>query len=153
MPGVLPERVTASQQRDHGVLQGTRPASLKLSLNDYWLGHPSDANKLLTEAWLFRGRVVEMVDGWTVTMADTPENQEEYPQMTSQKPRLRFPDRPNDRRVLSCHRSNQLHCVGCVQGKANGRDVSVTNDLRPYFARKNSVGRSLLRQLLVDGSE
>jgi hypothetical protein len=43
------------------------------------------------EAWLFRGRVVEMVDGWTVTMADTPENQEEYPQMTSQKPGCGFP--------------------------------------------------------------
>jgi len=43
------------------------------------------------KAWLFRGRVVEMVDGWTVTMADTPENQEEYPQMTSQKPGCGFP--------------------------------------------------------------
>jgi len=43
------------------------------------------------QAWLFRGRVVEMVDGWTVTMADTPENQEEYPQMASQKPGCGFP--------------------------------------------------------------
>ena len=32
-----------------------------------------------------------MVDGWTVTMSDTPENQEEYPQMTSQKPGCGFP--------------------------------------------------------------
>jgi len=43
------------------------------------------------EAWLFCGRVVEMVDGWTVTMADTEENQEEYPQMASQRPGCGFP--------------------------------------------------------------
>jgi len=43
------------------------------------------------EAWLWCGRVVEMVDGWTVTMADTPENQEEYPQMASQKSGCGFP--------------------------------------------------------------
>lgn len=43
------------------------------------------------ETWLFCGRVVEMVDGWTVTMADTQENQEEYPQMASQKPGCGFP--------------------------------------------------------------
>ncbi|QDV64127.1 IS4 family transposase [Crateriforma conspicua] len=43
------------------------------------------------EAWLWCGRVVEMVDGWTVTMADTPENQKEYPQMASQKPGCGFP--------------------------------------------------------------
>jgi putative transposase len=42
-------------------------------------------------AWLFHDRIVEMVDGWTVTMADTPENQEEYPQMTSQKRGCGFP--------------------------------------------------------------
>lgn len=43
------------------------------------------------ETWLWCGRVVEMVDGWTVTMADTPENQAEYPQMKSQKKGCGFP--------------------------------------------------------------
>ena len=32
-----------------------------------------------------------MVDGWTVTMADSEENQEEYPQMAGQKPGCGFP--------------------------------------------------------------
>lgn len=41
--------------------------------------------------WLFRGRIVELVDGWTVTMADTAENQEQYPQIASQKPGCGFP--------------------------------------------------------------
>lgn len=45
----------------------------------------------VSEAWLFRGRVVEMVDGWTVTMADTDENQAEYPQQKSQRKGCGFP--------------------------------------------------------------
>lgn len=45
----------------------------------------------LDKAWLFQGRIVEMVDGWTVTMADTEENQEEYPQMRCHKPGCGFP--------------------------------------------------------------
>ncbi|WP_372725545.1 IS4 family transposase [Novipirellula sp.] len=43
------------------------------------------------ECWLFHGRIVEMVDGWTVTMADTAKNQAEYPQPKSQKPGCGFP--------------------------------------------------------------
>ncbi|WP_052031446.1 IS4 family transposase [Novipirellula maiorica] len=43
------------------------------------------------QAWLFKGRIVEMVDGWTVTMADSAKNQEAYPQMKSQKPGCGFP--------------------------------------------------------------
>ena len=43
------------------------------------------------ESWLWHGRIVEMVDGWTVTMADTPENQAEYPQMANQKTGCGFP--------------------------------------------------------------
>ena len=47
--------------------------------------------EITDEAWLFQNRVVEMVDGWTVTMADTKENQQQYPQMTSQRPGCGFP--------------------------------------------------------------
>jgi hypothetical protein len=43
------------------------------------------------EMWLFCGRIVEMVDGWTVTMADSKDNQEEYAQMACQKPGCGFP--------------------------------------------------------------
>ena len=42
-------------------------------------------------AWFFQGRIVEMADGWTVTMADTRDNQREYPQMRSQRPGCGFP--------------------------------------------------------------
>ena len=47
--------------------------------------------KITSEAWLFQGQIVEMVDGWTVTTADTQENQLEYPQMSCQKPGCGFP--------------------------------------------------------------
>jgi hypothetical protein len=47
--------------------------------------------EVCTESWLFHDRVVEIVDGWTLTMADTEENQEAFPQMASQKPGCGFP--------------------------------------------------------------
>ena len=41
--------------------------------------------------WLWQGRHVYMFDGSTVTMPDTPENQQAYPQVYNQKPGLGFP--------------------------------------------------------------
>lgn len=41
--------------------------------------------------WRWQGRRVRLVDGTTVTMPDTPENQEAYPQQSGQKPGLGFP--------------------------------------------------------------
>jgi hypothetical protein len=42
-------------------------------------------------AWRWRGRRVQVVDGSTVTMPDTPANQQAYPQPGSQKPGVGFP--------------------------------------------------------------
>lgn len=54
-----------------------------------------DAGALLTKesaaAWQWQGRAVKLVDGTTVTMADTPENQARYRQPDSQQPGLGFP--------------------------------------------------------------
>jgi DDE family transposase len=41
--------------------------------------------------WLWHGRHVQVIDGNVVTAADTPANQEVYPQPASQKPGLGFP--------------------------------------------------------------
>ena len=41
--------------------------------------------------WLWHGRRVRIVDGSTITMPDTPENQAAYPQPKSQKPGCGFP--------------------------------------------------------------
>jgi len=41
--------------------------------------------------WLWKGREVRMVDGATLSMPDTPENQSAFPQSKSQAPGLGFP--------------------------------------------------------------
>lgn len=49
------------------------------------------AEKNLPEEILWLGRRVKLVDGFTVSMPDTVENQKEYPQAATQKPGLGFP--------------------------------------------------------------
>jgi hypothetical protein len=44
-----------------------------------------------TAGWKWRGRSVKIVDGTTVTMPDTEDNQARYPQHSTQKPGLGFP--------------------------------------------------------------
>ena len=41
--------------------------------------------------WRWHGRRVQLVDGTTMTLPDTPENQQAYPQAPHQKPGLGFP--------------------------------------------------------------
>lgn len=42
-------------------------------------------------SWRWQGRSVRLIDGTTITLPDTPENQAAYPQPASQKPGLGFP--------------------------------------------------------------
>ena len=42
-------------------------------------------------AWRWHGKQVVLVDGFTVTLPDTPENQQAYPQPTTQQPGLGLP--------------------------------------------------------------
>jgi hypothetical protein len=50
-----------------------------------------DAEAAAPAEWLWRGRRVRIVDGSTVTMPDTPENQAAYPQAKTQRPGCGFP--------------------------------------------------------------
>jgi hypothetical protein len=43
------------------------------------------------DQWLWQGKRVHLVDGTTITMPDTAENQAVYPQQSGQKPGLGFP--------------------------------------------------------------
>ena len=45
----------------------------------------------IPDEWLWKGRHVKLADGTTVTMADTEENQEAFPQHSCQKEGLGFP--------------------------------------------------------------
>jgi len=53
------------------------------------VGRSLDAR--VERGWLWKERRVYLFDGTTVTMPDTPENQEAYPQVYNQKPGLGFP--------------------------------------------------------------
>src|SRR5207253_9991788 len=52
-------------------------------------GRALEAN--VVPQWLWKGRHVYLFDGTTVTIPDTRENQEAYPQVYNQKPGLGFP--------------------------------------------------------------
>lgn len=64
------------------------PEKLLVDLTRY------SGKQLMTEApadWSWHGRDVKIVDGSTASMPDTEANQEEYPQMSCQKPGVGFP--------------------------------------------------------------
>lgn len=72
------------------------------------------------EEWLWKGRSVKIVDGSTAEMADTPENQAEYPQSSTQKAGLGF---PMLRMVVlfSLAVGTVLECaIGACRGKKTG---------------------------------
>lgn len=50
-----------------------------------------DVDGQASQEWLWRGRRVRVVDGSTVTMPDTAENQAEYPQPNTQRPGCGLP--------------------------------------------------------------
>lgn len=83
------------------------------------------------EDWLWQGKHVMLVDGTTMTLPDTEENQQAFPQPTSQKPGLGF---PMIRMVLLLSLA-----TAAVTGMAYG----------PY-AGKETGETALLRQLLDD---
>jgi len=49
------------------------------------------AEEAASDDWRWQGRRVKIVDGTTLTMPDTEENQEAYPQSNTQRPGLGFP--------------------------------------------------------------
>ncbi len=91
------------------------------------------------ESWLWHGRIVEMVDGWTVTMADTPENQAEYPQMANQKTGCGFPiARMIGLFSLATGAANRV-AIAAYQGKQTG-ETSLLRSILHYI----HAGRILL---------
>ena len=70
--------------------------------------------------WLWKGRQVVIVDGSTATMADTAENQREYPQSKNQKAGLGFPIL-RFVVMLSLSTGTVLECaIGACRGKKTG---------------------------------
>jgi len=79
-----------------------------------------DLHNQSEENWKWKGRSVKLVDGTTVSMPDTPENQEIFPQASSQKEGLGFPIARLVALIsLSCG-SVLDYALGPYQGKETG---------------------------------
>ena len=79
--------------------------------------------------WRWKGRDVKVVDGFTLTMPDTPKNQKEYPQPKTQKKGCGFP-------IMRCVMLFCLHTAAAL-------DVA----MGPY--RGKQTGENSLLQLLL----
>ncbi len=70
-------------------------------------------------SWLWHGRHVKLVDGTTISMPDTPENQEAFPQQRGQKEGLGF---PIARLVVLISLSTAMVC-GMAMGRFAGKET------------------------------
>jgi hypothetical protein len=72
------------------------------------------------EDWLWKGRHVKLIDGSTLSMPDTSDNQSEYPQQKNQKEGLGFPI-ARILAILSLATGSVIDlAIGPYQGKASG---------------------------------
>ena len=100
--------------------------------------------------WLWHGRHVHLVDGTTVSMPDTPENQEAYPQPPSQEKGLGF---PIARLVVLLSLATGMlgdMALGPYTGKETGETALLRQLARPVRTGRHSAGRSLLLFVLHD---
>src|SRR2546421_233882 len=97
-------RAAVARVSAHRLAQGKRPCSAQTGaycqarqrLSESFFADVACQTGRALEAdvdprWLWKGRHVYLFDGTTVTMPDTRENQQAYPQVYNQKPGLGFP--------------------------------------------------------------
>lgn len=89
-----------------------------------------DLDAQVSGSWLWRGRRVCVVDGSTVTMPDTAENQAEYPQQQGQKPGCGFPIA----RVLVIFSLSVGAVLEAAIGKYQGKLTGENSMLRSLYA-------------------
>lgn len=89
------------------------------------------AEQNLPEECLWQGRHVKLVDGFTVSMPDTIENQAEYPQPATQKPGLGFPLA----RCVALFSLATAMALDLELGPYSGKETGETALLRKLMAR------------------
>lgn len=82
-----------------------------------------------TRSWRWHGHRVLNVDGSTFTMADTPANQAEYPQVSQQRPGCGFPIA----RILVVFSLAVGTVLNAALGKWQGKDTGETGLFRPLY--------------------
>ena len=81
------------------------------------------------ESWLWHGRKVRVVDGSTITMPDTSENQAAYPQQKTQKPGCGFPIA----RILAIFSLSTGTVLEAAIGKYHGKQTGENSLLRRLY--------------------
>ena len=76
---------------DTGEYCNARKKLREKALHDLFVEAARKIEYVAPDQWLWYGRPAKLVDGFTATMPDTPENQEEFPQPKSQEPGVGFP--------------------------------------------------------------
>jgi len=90
------------------------------------LEHKADA------CWLFNGLHAKLVDGFTFTMPDTPENQEAFPQLRTQNPGVGFPIARCCTVVSSATGCVHDIAIGPYEGKETGENALLRNMLDTF---------------------
>lgn len=75
-----------SPTRDTGDYCRARGKLAEAALRELSCEVASELEKVADESWLWKQRHAKLIDGFTFTMPDTPNNQAEYPQQKSQAP-------------------------------------------------------------------
>jgi hypothetical protein len=88
-----------------------------------------DCEARVPKQWRWKGRRVQLVDGTTLSMPDTPENQAEYPQSSSQAEGLGFPIM---RAVALCSLATGM-ITGMACGPYAGKETGEPALLRTLF--------------------
>lgn len=83
--------------------------------------------------WLWKNRHVKLIDGTTVTMPDTEENQEAFPQQTCQQEGLGFPIARMVVLLSLATAMVQGMAMGPYQGKETG-ELALLRELLDHFA-------------------
>jgi len=76
---------------DTGEYCKARSKLCEQALSDLAIEAAAKIESASPDDWLWHGRHAKLVDGFTVTMPDTEENQRDYPQQKSQAPGVGFP--------------------------------------------------------------
>jgi putative transposase len=90
-----------------------------------------DCSSHMRSNWQWKDRVVKTVDGSTVTMPDTMDNQREYPQSKSQKPGVGFPIM----RIVVIFSLAVGAVLEIAVGKYSGKQVGETSLLRTLLSK------------------
>lgn len=88
-----------------------------------------DMERQAPDTWRYKGRRVVLIDGTTVTLPDTAENQRRYPQPTTQKPGLGYPMM----RLVVLLTFATAGLIGCATGPYAGKETGETALMRGLF--------------------